>query len=198
MNNKFCIYIRHNLPVGGHGGGGGGGTYIIKLGHLDSHLPSYLYSFTWSNMVAIWYKICELKSKIWKTNLFRGPYKIQMYLGTKMSANADLITVDNNQFFIYRKACDFFYIFGALWGGGGGEPSMIRIGIYCLLAILSLYMSNNKQSNETFLAPPAERQRRFSDADLSAIGLSLSTFHLKVDFITICLITFFIFGLKLR
>ena len=47
-----------------------------------------------------------------------------------------------------------------------------------------------------FLAPPAERQRSFSNADSSVVvvrRLSSSTFHLKYQFLKNCLITFFLF-----
>ena len=45
-----------------------------------------------------------------------------------------------------------------------------------------------------FLAPPAERQRSFSNAELSVIRLRRpsSTFHLKSLFLRNCLITFFL------
>ena len=58
-----------------------------------------------------------------------GPLrKIQGYRGTKMSANADLITVETyvqqgktieNQFLIYGLKCKKKYIFGYLRGHGG-------------------------------------------------------------------------------
>ena len=52
-----------------------------------------------SNMDAIWWELLELKYKLWKKRYcFRchgGPlHKIQWYRGTKMSANADLITLE--------------------------------------------------------------------------------------------------------
>ena len=58
-----------------------------------------------------------------------GPYiKSRGTWGTKMSANADLITVETyvqpgktieNQFFIYGVKCFYFFIFGYLRGPGG-------------------------------------------------------------------------------
>ena len=76
--------------------------------------------------------------------------------GTKMSANADLITVETyvqgktieNQFLIYGPKCILFYIFGYLRGrGGGGGAFIIRLGLSCSPAILSpisMYMWNKE------------------------------------------------------
>ena len=70
-----------------------------------------------------------------------------------MSANGDLITVGiyttrekiNSQFFINGSECETF-IFLAIscvcWGGGGA--SMIRLGLFCFPAILSMIMSNKE------------------------------------------------------
>ena len=44
-----------------------------------------------------------------------------------------------------------------------------------------------------FLAPPAERQRSFSNADSSVVVRPSSTFQLKAWFLKNCLITFFLF-----
>ena len=76
-----------------------------------------------------------------------GPYiKSRGTRGTKMSANAALITVTmekyvqqgeqfENQFFIYKPKCKKMYILGYLGGPEGVFND--RIGISCFPAILS-------------------------------------------------------------
>ena len=88
--------------------------------------------------------------------IYMGTYmKYMVTAETKMSANADLIqyletyvqqgkTIEN-QFFIYGPKCDFFTIFSYLRGPEG--PSMIRLGLSCVPAILppiSMYMWNKE------------------------------------------------------
>ena len=75
-----------------------------------------------------------------------GPYiKSRGTRGTKMSANADLITVEiyvqqgeqfENQFFIYGPKCKKNVYFGAILGALRGS-SIIRLGLSCFPAILS-------------------------------------------------------------
>ena len=72
-----------------------------------------------------------------------GPYiKSNGTGGTKMSANADVITVETyvqqgktieTQFFIYGPKCTKWYIFGYLRGPGEGA-SIMRLGLSILLS----------------------------------------------------------------
>ena len=77
-----------------------------------------------------------------------GPYiKSRSTGGTKMSANADLITVETyvqqgktiqTSFSYMGQNVKYIYIFGYLMDpGGGGGASMIRLDLSCFPAILS-------------------------------------------------------------
>ena len=82
-----------------------------------------------------------------------GPYiKSRGTRGTKMSANADLITVETymynkgkqfeNYFFIYGPKCKKKNILGVFWGALRGS-SMIRLNLFCFPGIvspISMYM----------------------------------------------------------
>ena len=76
-----------------------------------------------------------------------GPYiKSRGTRGTKMSANADLITVETymynkgkqfeNHFFIYGPKCEKIVYFGGILEALRGS-SMIRLNLSCFPAILS-------------------------------------------------------------
>ena len=78
--------------------------------------------------------------------------------GTKMSENADLITVEtyvqqdkiiNNPFFIYGPECEQKFTFWAIWGPWSG-PSMIKLCLSCFPAIPS--PTSMKQSDKSFLS----------------------------------------------
>ena len=112
---------------GGVGGGGGVRASIIRLGpswftSTLSFILIYM-SYMLSNLIrTLWVKIKHM-NKINKISFFRGHveplHQIQGDRGTKMPANANLITVVEayeqqgksieNQIFIYGTKCDFFF-----------------------------------------------------------------------------------------
>ena len=110
MDNKFFICENINIHVFGYlGAWWGGGLQYSDWVHLGSHLPSLLIIIS-----------CQIKKQSDKNLLnhfFRGHvgplHKIQgVTKGTKMSTNADLITMETyynkmkqfeNRFFIYGE-----------------------------------------------------------------------------------------------
>ena len=109
MDNKF--FICENINIFGYlrALGGGGGGFNNQTGPILVHIYPLIYI---------------------NLHVMLGPYiQSRGTEGTKMSANADLITVEiyvqqgktiENQFFIYRPKCFYFWLFEGPWGGGGG------------------------------------------------------------------------------
>ena len=88
-------------------------------------------------------------------------HQIQVYRGTKMSANADLITVETyvqqgktikNQFLIYGLKCKkyiYFWLFEGPWGYS--DIWFCRSCSPAILLSISMYMWNKEQSEKNFL-----------------------------------------------
>ena len=89
------------------------------------------------------------------SGVLEGPYvNCRGTGGTKMSENADFITVETytqqektitTSFSYIGQHVNKIYMFGYLGGGGGpwGEFSMIRLGLYCspvFISPISMYM----------------------------------------------------------
>ena len=124
-----------------------------------------------SNLVRIFWALLSSNKKYEKKYFFSGScwavHKIQGTGCTKMSANADLITVETlctieNQFFIYHvygPKCIYFLflaICGALGGGGGAAVFNDQTGAYLAFQLsFHPYLCTceiRKQSHKDFLS----------------------------------------------